>query len=469
MNSVHGPCIAGLHRGDSPRRCCTARPVHGQGTERGAILFVRSTLRPFLAVVLYVPILGVTAASAAQLTASWMDSSGGQAAFRIDRKKQSDTGFTALADVPVGVTVYVDATITEGIAYCYRVKAYNAFGESPYSEAVCGVAAPSTYTLTVTKTGAGAGTVASNPAGITCGIDCTEIYSVGKLVTLAATAAAGSKFDGWAGGCTGTASCTIAANAAVTVTATFSMVPVTVSGAPKPGPALVTSGSPAPTTVASPAPGPTVTPVIAPVPGPETMAAPPTPLDTPTAAAPAPTSSLLASVQNFVRTFAPHGIMAQVREYLEPLFTPLATAGPTPSTADQAAPTPPTAPTTAPVMSSPTPITAIIPPASTQATLAPIWTPQAQSIESGKVSYRLAARVTEPTWIRVRMDDGRVIQETVRAGAMRQWISNGRFFVSVGDAGAVTFELNGRPLAPLGAPGTVVSGVLLPPEGMRPR
>jgi hypothetical protein len=55
------------------------------------------------------------------------------------------------------------------------------------------------YTLTVTKAGAGSGTVTSSPAGINCGSDCSEIYNQGTLLTLTATPASGSTFGGWSG------------------------------------------------------------------------------------------------------------------------------------------------------------------------------------------------------------------------------------------------------------------------------
>ena len=98
---------------------------------------------------------------------------------------------------------------------------------------------------------------------------------------------------------------------------------------------------------------------------------------------------------------------------------------------------------------------------------APMWVPSAQDHTTGKIPYRLVARFTERTWIRIRMDNGQLIQETAPAGAVRQWVSNGRFLISIGNAGAVSFELNGRPLPPLGPRGTVVSGVAVPPEGAR--
>jgi hypothetical protein len=81
------------------------------------------------------------------------------------------------------------------------------------------------YAVTVEKSGTGLGTVTSNPAGISCGDNCSESYDSGTQVTLTATPQAGSTFDGWSGGgCSGTGSCTITLNSDVTVTATFSPI-----------------------------------------------------------------------------------------------------------------------------------------------------------------------------------------------------------------------------------------------------
>ncbi|WP_295443585.1 C1 family peptidase [uncultured Thiodictyon sp.] len=78
------------------------------------------------------------------------------------------------------------------------------------------------YTLTVSKAGSGSGTVASAPAGIDCGNDCTQDYSAGTSVTLTAQASPGSQFGGWSGACTGTGTCTLSMSASRSVTATFS-------------------------------------------------------------------------------------------------------------------------------------------------------------------------------------------------------------------------------------------------------
>ena len=98
-------------------------------------------------------------------------------------------------------------------------------------------------TLGVVRAGTGAGTVTSAPPGINCGSDCSETYPAGTAVTLTAAPAAGSTFQGWAGGgCAGTGSCTLTVTATTTVTATF-----TTAGS---GPPAFTVG----TTTASPNP-----------------------------------------------------------------------------------------------------------------------------------------------------------------------------------------------------------------------
>jgi hypothetical protein len=81
--------------------------------------------------------------------------------------------------------------------------------------------------LVIAKSGYGTGTVTSNPAGINCGSDCSELYTtLGTAVTLIAAATPGSTFTGWSGGgCSGTGNCPLTVNNNVTVTAGFDLVP----------------------------------------------------------------------------------------------------------------------------------------------------------------------------------------------------------------------------------------------------
>ncbi len=77
--------------------------------------------------------------------------------------------------------------------------------------------------------------------------------------------------------------------------------------------------------------------------------------------------------------------------------------------------------------------------------------------------YRLIARTSEATWLRVRTEDGRTIEETIPPGEVREWVSNRPFVLTVGNAGGVTLELNGQKLPPLGGRGAVVGNLILPP------
>jgi Ca2+-binding RTX toxin-like protein len=81
---------------------------------------------------------------------------------------------------------------------------------------------PQLRTLSVNKNGPGAGSVTSDPAGITCGGDCSHKYEIGTEVTLTATPNATSAFSGWeGGGCSGSSRCTLTLDGSTTVRATF--------------------------------------------------------------------------------------------------------------------------------------------------------------------------------------------------------------------------------------------------------
>jgi Divergent InlB B-repeat domain len=101
--------------------------------------------------------------------------------------------------------------------------------------------------LTVVTAGGGSGTVTSSPAGIDCHSTCSRSFSVGTVVTLTATPAAGSTFAGWSGGgCSGTGDCQVTMSAAESTTATFAvMAPVTL--------AVVVAGGGSGTVTSSPA------------------------------------------------------------------------------------------------------------------------------------------------------------------------------------------------------------------------
>jgi Tol biopolymer transport system component len=92
-------------------------------------------------------------------------------------------------------------------------------------DAVKGVTAtfdPVYHQLTVTPAGDGSGSVTSDVGGIVCGATCSVSVRQPTVVTLTASANAGSIFTGWSGDCTGTqATCQITMDGDHAATATF--------------------------------------------------------------------------------------------------------------------------------------------------------------------------------------------------------------------------------------------------------
>ena len=108
--------------------------------------------------------------------------------------------------------------------------AFSANGEDLYSASMntlTQLRRPPARALVVSRSGAGAGAVASSPSGIDCGLTCTGTFADGTTVVLTATPESGSSFAGWTGDCSGSASaCTVTMDGAKTATARFDPAPV---------------------------------------------------------------------------------------------------------------------------------------------------------------------------------------------------------------------------------------------------
>jgi len=78
----------------------------------------------------------------------------------------------------------------------------------------------------------------------------------------------------------------------------------------------------------------------------------------------------------------------------------------------------------------------------------------------------LIIRVVDTTWVRVKEQGSGVSlgEGTLAPGTVREWRSADRFLVSLGNAGGVEIEIDGRAVPALGGPGQVVRDVMVPDE-----
>jgi len=79
-------------------------------------------------------------AVAGQNVVTFTDNSGNEQGFYLQRTTaasvalcQSATGWAALQTLAPNIVSYADMAVSEGVTYCYRVDAYNAAGESAWS------------------------------------------------------------------------------------------------------------------------------------------------------------------------------------------------------------------------------------------------------------------------------------------------------------------------------------------------
>jgi hypothetical protein len=138
-------------------------------------------------------------AIAAQLQLAWVDNSANEDGFKIERMSGTTGTFALIATVGANVTSYTDSGLSDGTNHCYRVKAFNTAGDSPFVEGCKTTSSVQTFTISINKSGNGSGTVTSTPVGINCGTSCNATLTAGAMISLVATPAAGSKFTGWSG------------------------------------------------------------------------------------------------------------------------------------------------------------------------------------------------------------------------------------------------------------------------------
>ncbi len=94
--------------------------------------------------------LSATATSPTRIDLAWTDNSTHESGFKIERSSNGTSGWVQVDTVGSGVSTYSDVGLAAGMTYFYRVRAYNPYGNSSYSNVahattLAGVAGPLAY------------------------------------------------------------------------------------------------------------------------------------------------------------------------------------------------------------------------------------------------------------------------------------------------------------------------------------
>lgn len=82
-------------------------------------------------------------------------------------------------------------------------------------------------------------------------------------------------------------------------------------------------------------------------------------------------------------------------------------------------------------------------------------------------SLILEGTTTNQVWMRLLIDDRKPEEYLFSPKVQRTWKAREKFLVTLGDAGGITFRLNGKDLGTLGKPGTVIRNTLITRDGVQ--
>ena len=119
-----------------------------------------------------------------------------------------------------------------------------------------------------------------------------------------------------------------------------------------------------------------------------------------------------------------------------------------------------------PALSVPPPTAAVQTPTPPERQTAPVTPPVSESTPPPAMPDPLALNIeaVERSWVLVKIDDVVTKEVLLNPGEKIHWTANKQFRLSLGNAGGVKVELNGKLLDPFGASGVVVKDIILPKE-----
>jgi Galactose oxidase-like, Early set domain/Fibronectin type III domain/Kelch motif len=110
--------------------------------------------------------LSATAVSSSQINLAWTDNASNESGFRIERSADGVT-FTESGVVESNVTTYASTSLSAATKYWYRVRAYNATGQSAYAGPASATTQPAAPTAPAAPTNLSATAVSSSQINLT--------------------------------------------------------------------------------------------------------------------------------------------------------------------------------------------------------------------------------------------------------------------------------------------------------------
>jgi len=98
--------------------------------------------------------------------------------------------------------------------------------------------------------------------------------------------------------------------------------------------------------------------------------------------------------------------------------------------------------------------------------IAPKQEAQTPSVKPIAGKPELGVRAKEDCWLEVKTDGKVVFRNVLKKGSYEKWEAKERIEFSVGNAGGVDVEVNGKLLPPLGRRGQVVKNIVITKEGL---
>lgn len=87
--------------------------------------------------------------------------------------------------------------------------------------------------------------------------------------------------------------------------------------------------------------------------------------------------------------------------------------------------------------------------------------------KSARATVKVTIRAKQDCWIRATVDDRIVYQKTLKAGLFVSWKAKNDIKLSLGNAGGIELEINGKLFSPLGRPGQRIKRVLINKDGLK--